>query len=462
MEIIMTIFDEKIFLTNEFSIFCPLIKLIPIVEESKIIQHEGPGEINISKEGELNFRIITDKVISFEEVFLLTDHNTGKIIGDEFYVKLIAIDLDGVEWVSDKILITINTSKNGSIIFGKILQIYCKNQAPVRSKTNFIQIYFRKKIAICYNTFVKTEKYVNGKKKSWNANLTIAKFSYSDMDFEIEGAEDWTRLSVYSMKVIFDDILINRIIEAFRFIIADTLPWAIIKISNGFHSELRLRGERIDKKTSRIGPPISLINTPPSQTHDVWKLFKKFLNFIAKNTKDNWHIISNLNNAIIDSSKSSINVEALTLSANIENLLKIRFKEINTINDELNENIDQAIEIIHDASLDENFKKRLHGTITAMKDVRAKDILILLRSHNLIDSKFIKKYEKLRNKSVHGEFKTWVDLQEFIDHCSSAVVLYYQLIFLIIGYCGPYTDYSSYKYPIKKFNKSFRQKNEFS
>ena len=54
----------------------------------------------------------------------------------------------------------------------------------------------------------------------------------------------------------------------------------------------------------------------------------------------------------------------------------------------------------------------------------------------------------------HADSPRSIDLQTYINLCDSILVLFYQLIFLVIGYTGYYTDYSTYHYPNKKFDKN--------
>ena len=86
-----------------------------------------------------------------------------------------------------------------------------------------------------------------------------------------------------------------------------------------------------------------------------------------------------------------------------------------------------------------------------MKNARAKDILFKLRDNGIIDKQLIKVYGNLRNKAAHGVNDTGADLQNYSNEISAVLVLFNQLVFLLIGYNGEYTDYGTYNYPTRTF-----------
>jgi hypothetical protein len=204
------------------------------------------------------------------------------------------------------------------------------------------------------------------------------------------------------------------------------------------------------KIKSRIPPPISYHNQMTNNS--VWQLFEKYLNFVSVNNTDYYHPISNLFYSILESGKASIDMEALTLSVSIESLLKNELGSIYSITTELENNISCMSQIVLESGvLDSDFRQRMLGTIKSMKNARAKDILFVLRDGSLIDKDLVKTYGILRNKTAHGASDNGADIQIFFNQTHAALVLFYQLVFLIIKYTGEYTDYGTYNYPTKKF-----------
>jgi hypothetical protein len=159
--------------------------------------------------------------------------------------------------------------------------------------------------------------------------------------------------------------------------------------------------------------------------------------------------------SVLKSGEASVEAEGLTLSVAIEGLLNENFSNLASQNDDFGKNLSEAKTIICSSQINPEIKKRLNGFMGAMQKPRGKDHLYFLRDANLIQNDLIESWEKLRNPSAHGDYDVadWRDVQKYIDRCSSALVLFYQLIFLAIGYQGKFTDYSKEGFPTEIFGK---------
>jgi hypothetical protein len=115
------------------------------------------------------------------------------------------------------------------------------------------------------------------------------------------------------------------------------------------------------------------------------------------------------------------------------------------------ERISQTRGKLNDSSIDSSIKKRLLGALGQMTDPRAKDRLYALANDRLICKRHIKAWEKLRNSSAHATDFEDAQLQDFLDKLHAVYVLFYQLIFLAIGYTGEYVDFSD-QFKSKRFD----------
>jgi len=89
-----------------------------------------------------------------------------------------------------------------------------------------------------------------------------------------------------------------------------------------------------------------------------------------------------------------------------------------------------------------------------LSNSRPVDKLYKLADDKLIEARLIKDWENLRHRMIHGERIQTENLQEYLNKYYSTLTLFYQLIFLKIGYTGRYTDYSVSNWPLKEFNKT--------
>jgi hypothetical protein len=261
-------------------------------------------------------------------------------------------------------------------------------------------------------------------------------------------------LSAHSVLVALDENTVNCIIDAFSFVTGRIEPWSIVETLTKQKTETQIRARSIEQKRSRIGPPLST-SIPGT---DVWTLFDRYLSFGLNISSQIKRTLSSYVRAVIASGASALDVEELVLAVSIESLLRTQFHELRVENGNIDTQINVVAELLNSSSdLDEQFRSRIYGAMQAMKTPRAKDHLMALEKLGLIDPNLVKTYGTFRGKSAHGVGVNWAEIESHIKQSSAMLVLFYQLIFLRIGYQGPYTDYGSSGYPEKMFKGNLDQ-----
>ncbi len=410
--------------------------------------YTGSGYASLNDKGYFEIKSYHPEPVSIKEVFAPLHWKAGEIIKESLYYRLRATDIQGIEWSADGILPDWSTGPGGSMVVAKAVKLVFRESRQSKGSKNYLRIIFATRIKFPPNTVVKTEKLVNEKTRKRSHTLSVAQISSNAIDFEIEEEGNSTVLSAVSGSVLFDEKVINCIIDTFSFITGTTERWSLLEIAQGETIETRVQATNVDATRSRVGPPIH--GTVPNP--DVWRLFDQFLSFGLNSSTDDRHPLGPLVHSVISSGKSALEVEALTLSTSIESLLKTQFAELLSENAATERNIEVASKQIESTlTLDANFRKRVLGALSAMKSPRAKDFLAKLEELKLIEPTFVKVYGELRNKSAHGIGVEWAEIQSYLNQCSTMLVLFYQLIFLRIRYTGSYTDYGTYEYPRKDF-----------
>ena len=445
--------EIKSIIENKFTIDCPSIKLVPQSSDSSLRLHEGSGFINQNQDGSFSLKMYTMEELSLEDVLHPRGNSIpGEIIDEKHYYQLLARDISGREWESKWVLPDIHAGLggNGNVICANIKEFFCLSSVNSKKDIHHVSIYFPGEIEIPCNKCTDEEKIVDGEKRFFSRSLNLAKFNSCDFGFEIKKETDCLKLDAYSIAQEINDTHIMRFVESLQFILARTLSWSIAELTEGKIKKIRVRSCQKNSKQSRMGSPVHM-DGPFSH---VWSLFDKYLNHVmGYEDKSSWHSVSGWVHAVIESGSVSLNTEALVLSVAIEGLLKEEFKHLRFGNSELDIQIKDAKSIIQESTLNPSFKERLYGSFDAMSQARAKDLLHILKERNLIDVKLMAEYGKLRNPSAHGEIGI-PNIQEYLDRCSCALMLFYQLIFLAIGYKGKYIDYSLRGFPMKEFNIS--------
>jgi len=444
--------DEiKLIMENKFIIDCVYLKLTQQVSDSAQKIYEGSGFIGQNQDGSLSLKMYCKGKISFKEALSpYGEPVSGEIIKEEYFYQLSAKDIQGREWDARWILPNIQPGPEfmDYVITANMNEITSVLTFDKEIKASYANIYFPGKIKIPCNIWTQEEKTVGGKKESFSSTLDVAKCSSCDFEFRMENGANWLELKAVSQVRDINDTQIMRFIESLQFVLAMPLSWCISEIREKNTEKIRIKSCQSNDEQSRIGSPVYM-DGPFSYA---WLLFDKYLTHIINyKDKESWHPISSWIHAVIESGSASLDTEALVLSIAIEGLLREEFKHLETGNVELEAKINEAKSIIQQSTLDEPFKKRIDASLTAMLQSRAKDLLYILQKKNLIDEKLIKEYGKLRNPSAHGTFDI-SNPQECLDRCSIALMLFYYLIFLAIGYTGKYIDYSVHGFSVKEFN----------
>jgi hypothetical protein len=430
---------------GSFSVDCPSLKLVPkrVGEPS----YSGSGSITQDSSG-FAIKLFTKRNTSPNKLFALGKWKAGELIGEEAYYKLEAVDLHGRCWRAGGI-IPDKQSGFGAVI-GANVPLLRLRETVARSTTNYIRIVFPTEIRFPTNTVVKKEKQIGGKARELSTGLTVSRFLAAGMEFEIERELGVTELRIRLAQTPPTDKLVDDIIDSFNFVTANSVQWSIVEKVTGAKWETLIRGGGREGR-SRIGPPLEHAS-PSSQAV---KLLNLVLLACRSSRKRGPGSMQALFQAVISAGTGNAEVEALTLSTAVESLLANYFQDLGRKMPSLSKDIAAATKLISEAKgLSPKFKARLKGSLGGMANPRAKDYLIVLRDRGLVDAGLVKQYSDLRNKSAHGVSVNPADFQAFLSKCGAALTLFYVLIFLRVGYTGPYFDYSKLGYPETKLGAS--------
>jgi len=387
--------------------------------------------------------------VSSLDVFPRLDWKAGELIHEKYYYHLTANDINGRQWEAKWIVPDIHARQetNGYIVNAGIRELSYSSDLADEVTAYSAVIYFPGDISIPFNTPVTVEKIVDAQKRSSSISLNIAKFSACGIEFEVEKEVGWLALNALSTTAI-DSALVMRLIESLQFVLGKSLSWSIIDLIHGKTRRVRVRSFQKNVDKSRAQPPIHFQQV--DRLNKVWSLFDRYLSYTKKYDDERWHPIFRWIHAVIESGYSSLDTESLILSVAIEGLLR-EFKNLNYGNAELKNQIKKVNCLIRESNLEGGFKNRIFGLLGNMLKPRAKDLLHILKDKNLLDSRLVEEYDKLRNSSAHGELADSSKFQEHLDRCYAVLVLFYHILFLVIGYSGPYTDYSMRGFPEKEF-----------
>lgn len=435
---------------NRYSIDCVQLMLTPQLPGTDQKKHQGAGLISQTSDGSFSLKMYCNGNVSPQDVFSRLNWKAGELIHEEYYYALTATDIKGRQWDAKWIIPDIHSGPdpNGYIIYANLRELSFSSDLYTEVSTYYAGIYFPGDISIPFNTVVTIEKMVDGQKRSSSGNLNVSKFTVCGIEFEIEKDVGWLLLSALSDTTI-DDALIMRLVESLQFVLARPLSWSIVELIHGKTRKVRVKSSQRNVDKSRVQPPVHF--QVVDRLDKVWTLFGRYLIHTKTYDEELWHPLFRWIHAVIESGCSSLDTESLILSVAIEGLLREEFDNLDYRNSELQKQIEDARCVIEKSSLQPSFKNRVLGLFGNMLKPRAKDSLHILKNKNLLDPRLLEEYDKLRNSTAHGELADSSKFQVHLDRCAAVLVLFYHIIFLTIGYSGPYTDYSTRGFPEKEF-----------
>lgn len=430
----------------------------------------GTGYIRQLEGGELAFKLYVTryraKPLGHLEALFKT--KAGEIHRDDLYYDLKATTYDGVQWIAKRIMPKpswdFGDPNHISVLLGGKLQSITAALNPdfykSRSK-HYLCLHFFEEYDVPLNRFSEVK---DGDETHWVRDKV--EFQARGADFEVRKREgsNSTVVEVASERR-FPPAFDLRIQEALQYITGKTAIWRA-QVA-GSHRGLRVELAMPWRKSTRtqFNPPISSIS--PDFHQHVWKLFERYLGYVAKQTKGTyWNPVAyHLFNAC-ESTANSIDAWAIGVSVAIEAIaslvvLRATKKEAAKLAD-----IQNAMQKwLADQSFPEGYTRRIAGMIGALGNKRPQDMLYALNKTGHVEAPYIKAWQNLRNRHVHPNLSDLKkpspeDNQKLIDDIHRAEVLLRQLTFFLIGYEGPFTDYGVHgaqafptkQYPLGKGN----------
>lgn len=407
----------------------------------QVISYKGKGYVQQTDDDVLTFKLYASETTSTDFAASFNSLNkvkSGELYSDDSYYTLIGIAADGAPWKAEHILP--NCDWHGQhanpIVHGKLSFITGGELLPAPK-------------SLAMHFFEKADLPVL---------IREVKFTAADCEFDVENSDDSFVVRAKSDTPLPEHFAM-RIEEALRFLLAQSIrPRAIVQPRS-----IVLTSTTLKSPVVRLGPPIS---RGSAAFHDKsWDLFGTYLVFVIRKTKfENWHPCTGYLHAAHEASANSLDAWTIGLGVAVEGLASLidieqdkAEKEKRKVEKERLKKLQSFIvkQVSGRARL-KAFTERIRGLVAGLTSVRAIDRMKWLADHGGVDPAHVEAWRKLRNRGVHPATKGDVDVasldfQKMIDELHRVTVLLYHIVFHVIGYHGPYTDYATRNFPVKNY-----------
>lgn len=438
---------------GSFEIDCPTMTLKQRKENGEVC--EGSGYIKQDADGRLTYKLYvacSTNSTPFRQLEIYSKIRPGKLFEDEDYYDLTAITIDGTMWTATRFFPAFRSDVEANTKISHGLLDTIRAELPNHNRGNHQRLHFFEEYELPLHLMSETDR--NGSKYYI---LDRCEFDIGDMKFEVrrrEGSGD-TVMEVTSEASIPRSFHL-RAQEALQFITGKTVTWrARVAVSSDATVFELTSPFRKAPKTS-LKPPISH-GTSEFREYG-WKLFGCFLTYVtAQAGGTQWNPVAyHLHNAR-ESTANSIDAGAIGVSVALEAVASLaateheenQIKRMEEFQKRLRDHLSTQKEFA-------DFARRLDGMLGNLSKKRPQDTLHELAERGFIQKNYIKSWTELRNRHVHPtlddlEPPSPATYQRVLDNTYQVEVLLFQVIFHLIGYEGPFTDYGAEGFPNKNY-----------
>ena len=410
-------------------------------------RYAGMGHIRQDDDRRLVFKLFCAEPRRIHPKAYLDEINSlklGQLIPCGQYYTLTATDLQGRTWTGHKVRIDMNAGE-GIVLTGGLDSIVHK--AGSREGRDSVSLDARLDARIQCNlpTHTRNDTGVYWRESS---SLNAAEISACSSRFTIRQEVGRLLIDAVSEGPPFSAYAETRIVEALQFVLGQTLRWSLMVKRFGGEESVCLRSDRSDSK-SRMSAPLDLNNRPVGD--EVWALCRAYLDHIWSLPRETMHPISAWLHFVRKASTGSIFTRGLAVAVAVEGIAHAAFRRDSDVPDPAK--IDSAIHHLKLWDGDERLKKRIESAVSAMRNPRAKDVLIRLATKGIVTQGQFQAWNTLRNQTAHATPPSYEDeeLQRWINLCHCVETMLYRMIFSAIGYQGVFTDYSAPDWPEAHF-----------
>jgi hypothetical protein len=454
--------DYEALRAGTFARDCLRMELVcPSPQASK--RFAGPGVIRQAPDRRLEFTIYALESADAGELFTdLFESTPGVLIPREELYVLRAKDWMGTVWEADGILPDPSSGPGGTVVRGNLNSITTAEDSE-SPRFNGLSGRIFGEHEIPANLKTRESKWIGDRETERSFQWRGLKLESCGAAFTLVPEPGELRVGVQADAPLaprFD----TRVMETLQFLLARPLAWdAIVRVSGGIR-RTTIGGRPAPKGAAHTWVPLSPVHAQGGEgTTAYCRLFERYLRHVVAYEEDRWHPLSADLTVASSAAGSSLQTHALVLCVAVEGVLRRAFPSSAQPSDSLLVDIDRALNDLNEGEgaliqglpaprWSPEFIKRLQGALGAMREVRAGDQLRELARRGAVEHGKVQAWTKLRNLSAHGNDLYKLDYQELLDLRTQVLVLLHHLVFLAVGYRGPYTDYSARGWPRAEYN----------
>ncbi|HKV13360.1 MAG TPA: hypothetical protein VJ725_34785 [Thermoanaerobaculia bacterium] len=414
--------------------------LVPVVEDGRS-HYKGSGFLTFG-DGGFDFKLLADQGYDPGSIFQSAVAKPGQFLGDSDYYTLHATDINHRVWQSSEVFPKLQKAA-GIVASGRVDWIRSVTPHQLSVKKNVVQLWFPEKLPLPYDQAVHSVSRVGEKIVGGASRAGATSFSSSGYDLSFGTSEGWTTIEASKVGEL-PGKLPACLQESLAFVLGRSIQATIIQEFDSNQITTTILPARANAYTSHSYPPLAYL----SPADAVWRLYESFFRYSVER-EGQVLSLSTILQYIFRLFGAPLDALALALGVAVEGLLKTEYSATAKPPSSTLAELKRAEEILKESDLSSSIVSRIVGSIGNMKSPSAKDRLFALAQSGVILPSQVAAWSKLRNSTAHAANHEFDDA--FLSLCHKVLVLLYCLVFNLLGYAGPFTDYGTLEWPEREY-----------
>jgi hypothetical protein len=433
--------------------------------------YQGVGSVYQQENGDLELKLYyryPDVNAAFGRVNSNSHVEVGKVINDEKYFDLVATDMSGDIWTSERVYIS-----DGSISFpsvGKVLKIKLESIKSVGQHEKLESLKDVSEASLIFPGKYKVpfNKYTDHKTGSTLNKLEFILDRKFDMVIGQQASkvscvqhENHLQINLVAAPEILNKDLIEKLRLVFEILLGQLCQKTMLRLMEYEQGIIEIHSFDKSLSNRKLAEPIR------SQSIVNYEGFQKCITGMM-HYYGSFNIIHGYWHKVNRAYQGSIENAALALTVSVEGILKEFYRDFGQPAETDLRLFNESKQVINDLKIDQSIKDRLMSSIGHMKSFNARKALKNLTPEKLISKQMIRDWQVLRNKSAHADRLSYGEenIQDYLDTFYCCLTLFYRLVLMEVGYVGNSINYAekgwkdAIIYPLKRTQVVLTQNTE--
>ena len=445
--------DVQALRERAFELHCPRIQL----EQRRIDAprtYRGAGRIHQDSSGALRLTVYAEAAggpVGDEALA------AGQVIPDHIYFRLSATDQLGREWTCSHVLVREHFASVGCVVHAAIDFLEMEGPPPRAPESARFIGYVSQALRLPPNART-METHDLGAFSRSSSRQGRSAFVAAGARFEVFVEGEFTRVYADTGQAEMPPRFAERVRSTLEFTCGALVPWLAYQETTPTLRRAHVRGRPYTPQVPRIQPPIR--SDLPELAEAVYRLFDCHLRHLLTRPEAPIHLLTAEWGEVLRGSVATLETQATITCAVGESLCRylqqaglarVRQRKGGRGWGRYRRRLRSWREAVLGCSrslrLPHGILRRLEAAFTPVGFVSASRVLDRLEKGGAIDGHLAATWRRLRPAAAHADREGLGSMDQLNADCYAVQALLYQLMFRIVGYAGPVTDFTAPDWP---------------